>query len=198
MFLVKILRMISVTELRAGQTFLLNNHPCQVVEYKHAKLGRGPANIRIKFHDLKTGSVLEKNFISGAKVEPVELESKNLQYLYHDKDRFYFMDNQTFEQVFLTADALTQKAKFLKEGNQIKILFWQGEPLFLDLPIFMIFEVTQAAPGIKGDTVSSSFKPATLDNGLEIRVPLFVKIGDKIKVDIRTSEYLERVSEKQK
>lgn len=185
--------MISVTELRAGRTFLQNGHPCQVIEYKHAKLGRGPANIRIKFHDLRTGGVQEKNFISGAKVEDIELDSKNLQYLYHDKDHFYFMDEETFEQIALASGILTQKAKFLKEGDQAKVLFWQDEPLSLELPTSMTFEVSQTAPGVRGDTVSSSFKPATLDNGLEVKVPLFVKVGDKIKVDTRTGEYLQRV-----
>jgi len=186
--------MISVTEMRAGRLFEENGEPYQVLEYKHTKMGRGTANIKLKTKNLITGAVTEKTFISGAKVELVETEVKMLQYLYRENEDYFFMDPQTFEQFNLEAKVLAGKEKFLKEEQTVKILFWREKPLSIELPITMVFTVTQAPPGIKGDSVNASFKPATLDNGLEVKVPLFVNVGDKIKVDTRTGEYVERVT----
>lgn len=196
--------MISVTELRAGRTFKLLNEPYQVVEYRHTKLGRGTANIRVKVRNLRTGDVTEKTFTSGAKVELIETEVKALQYLYGDGKLFYFMEPQSFEQFSLPAKIFGQKAQFLKEGEKIKILFWEPlpgssqdkEPLSFELPNSLIFEVVETSPGVKGDTALRTTKSATLENGLVVRVPLFIKKGDKIKVDTRKGEYLERVRKK--
>lgn len=192
--------MISVTELRAGRTFQIDGVPYQVIEYKHTKIGRGTANIRVKVRDLRDGSVVKRVFLSGAKVDPIETEVRTLQYLYRDGDNFYFMEPTTFEQFSLSLKTLGGKEKFLKdsamqkEQQTVKILFWNEQPLGVELPITMVFTVAQTSPGIKGDSVTASFKPATLDNGLVVRVPLFVNVGDKIKVDTRTGEYVERVS----
>lgn len=186
--------MISVTEMRAGRLFEENGEPYQVLEYKHTKMGRGTASIKLKTKNLITGAVTEKTFISGAKVEPVETEVKMLQYLYREGEDYFFMDPQTFKQFNLSTKVLAGKEKFLKEEEIVKVLFWNQKPLAVEMPISMVFMVTQTPPGIKGDSVNASFKPATLDNGLEVKVPLFINVGDKIKIDTRTGDYLERVS----
>jgi len=184
--------MISVTELRAGRAFQIDGIPYQVIEYKHTKMGRGTANIRVKVRSLLDGSVVEKTFISGAKVEPIETQTRIVQYLYQQGEDFCFIDPRNYEQFSLAKPIMEGKEKFLKEGEEVKILFWEDKPLTMELPTSLVFEVVSTAPGIKGDSVTASFKPATLDNDLVVRVPLFVNVGDKIKVDTRTGEYLER------
>lgn len=184
--------MIPVTDLRSGQAFLSGDEPYQVLEYKHTQLARGTANIRVKVRHLETGNVVVKTFISGARVEPIDLQSRSLQYLYQDGESFYFMDDRTFEQFSLPVSLLEGKEKFLQEGSLVKVVFWEEKPLMVELPVSLTFEVKQTAPGVKGNTVSASFKPATLVNGLKVKVPLFIKAGDKIKVDTRSGEYLKK------
>ena len=185
--------MISVTQLKPGTIFKLNGNLYQVLKYTHTKLGRGTANIKVKVRHLRNGAVVEKNFISGAKVEPVATETKELQYLYRDSDDFYFMDPHNFEQFRLTAKILGPKSQFLKENQTIKVLFYEEEPLSIELPLSMVFQVVKTTPGVKGNTVSNTTKPATLDNGLVVQVPLFVKKGDQVKIDTRNGQYLARV-----
>lgn len=200
--------MISVTELRAERAFQIDGIPYQVIEYKHTKMGRGTANIRVKVRNLYDGTIVQKTFISGAKVEPIETQTRIVQYLYcaatssayPQEEEFYFIDPRTYEQFSLAKPIMGGKEKFLKEGEEVKILFWsfagaqdkEDIPLGIELPPKMEFIVAETGPGVKGDSVTASFKPATLDNGLVVRVPLFVNVGDKIKVDTRTGEYLER------
>jgi len=184
--------MISVTELRAGKRFLIDGQPWEVLEYKHVKMGRGNANIKIKSRNLKTGAVLEKSFLNGSKVETVDTEKVVLQYLYRDKDEFYFASPTTYEQTSLNRNVLGGKEKFLVEGIEVTFVMWEGAPLDIELPNSMIFEVGQCDPGVKGNSATNVFKPATMTNGLQLRVPLFVNVGDKIKVDTRTGEYSER------
>ncbi len=194
--------MISVTELRNGATFHEDGRPFLVLNYKHTKLGRGKASIRVKVKDLQTGSVLEKTFISGAKVEPIQTQKKLMQYLYQEGESFVFMDPVTFEQNTISSKVLGKQARFLKEGQEISILFQEPstssgrgkKPLLAELPISLEFKVKETGPGVKGDTATRSFKPATLENGVVVKVPLFIKVGDKIKVDTRTGEYLERAA----
>ena len=185
--------MISVTELRSGRFFRLNGEPCRVVEYKHTKLGRGTANIKVKLRNLRTGKVVEKTFISGAKVEPLEAETKELQYLYKDARDACFMDPRSFEQFSLPLSVLSRKIDFLKEGEKIKVFFCGDKPLLVELPVALVFEVTQAPPGVKGDSATASFKQVTLDNGLVVKVPLFIEKGDRVKIDTRTGHYIERI-----
>lgn len=185
--------MISVTELRTGATFKMDDAPFRVIEYKHTKMGRGTASIRVRVCNLLTGAVVDKTFISGAKVEPIETEPRVLHYLYREDDEFKFIDPQTYEQVSLPRATLEGQEKFLKENEAVRVIFWEENPLAVELPITLIFQVAATPPGVKGDSVSASFKPATLDNGLETKVPLFINIGDKIKVDTRSGEYIERV-----
>ncbi|MBM3205527.1 elongation factor P [Candidatus Shapirobacteria bacterium] len=185
--------MISVTEMKASRLLQIEGVPYQVVDYKHTKVGRGNASIRLKMRNLKNGSVLERTFNSGAKVEPIQTEVKKAQYLYHDDKDYYFMEPQTFEQVSLPQSLLVEKGKFLKEGQDVKILFWNEDPLGLELPLTLAYEVKETNPGVKGNSVVASFKPAVLENGLRVKVPLFVDVGDRIKVDTRSGEYVERV-----
>lgn len=192
--------MISVTELRAGRTFQIDGVPYQVIDYKHTKMGRGTANIRVKVRNLYDGTIVQKTFISGAKVEPIETQTRLIQYLYQQGEDFCFIDPRTYEQFSLTKTIMEGKEKFLKEGEEVKILFWslagaqdkEDIPLGIELPSKMEFTVEETGPGVRGDSVTASFKPATLDNGLVVRVPLFVNAGEKIKVDTRTGEYLGR------
>lgn len=185
--------MISVNELKTGVTFKLDGQPHQVLEYKHTKLGRGTANVKIKTRNLISGTVREKTFISGAKVEPIETAVKELQFLYQDGNNFHFIDPKTFEQFSLDKAVIGEKGKFLKEESQVKVLFYEGKPLSVELPNSVVFEVVGAPPGVRGNSATASTKPVTLDNGLVVQTPLFVKKGESIKVDTRTGKYLERV-----
>jgi len=186
--------MIPVTEMKAGRLFEENGNPYQVLDYKHTKMGRGSASIKLKVKNLISGTVTEKTFTSGAKIEPIQTEMRIVQYLYKEGNEYFFMNPRNFEQFTLSAKILAGKEKFLKEEQTVKVLFWEEKPLLVELPITMVFIVVQTSPGVKGDSVNASFKPATLDNGLEIKVPLFINVGDKIKVDTRSGEYLERAT----
>ena len=184
--------MISVTDLRAGTVFQLDGRPLLVLEYKHTKMGRGTANIKVKVRDLESGGVLEKTFISGAKVEPIDSHVKELQYLYRQGDEFFFLDPITFDQVSLGKDVLGETKDFLKEGLKAKVMFWQERPLSVELAKSVTYEVKETDPGAKGNSATNVFKPAILDSGLTVRVPLFIKVGEKIRIDTRTGEYIER------
>ncbi len=185
--------MISVNDLRSGTTFKLNGVPFQAIQYKHTKLGRGNANIKVKARNLSTGAIAEKTFISGAKVEPIETLVKTLVFLYQDGDNLYFMDPQNFEQFSLDKSVLGERVKYLAEEGKVKIIFYEDKPLSVELPNSIVLEVISAPPGVKGDTATASTKPVTLVNNLIIQVPLFIKKGDKIKVDTRSGNYIERV-----
>jgi len=184
--------MISVTDLRSGRRFLLEGQPWEVLEYHHVKMGRGTANIKVKARNLRTGAVLEKSFINGAKVEPVETERRELQYLYREKEEYFFADPRTFEQISLSESLLGGKEKFLLEGAKVTILFWESEPLAIDLPTSLVFAVVKTDPGVRGNSATNVFKSAVLENGLEVKVPLFVNEGDRVKIDSRSGEYQER------
>ncbi len=186
--------MISVTELRSGTAFKLDGQPHLVLEYKHSKIARGTANVKVKARNLATGGVVEKTFISGAKVEPIETSVRKLQFLYQDGTGLFFMDPRSFEQFSLEKSVLGGKAKFLKEESLVKILFYEGRPLSVELPKSMAFRVSEAPPGVKGDSATGATKPVTLENGLIVQVPLFIKKGDRVKVDTQSGGYRERVS----
>lgn len=191
--------MISVTNLRAGACFSEGDNLFQVLNYEHTKLGRGTATIKVKIKNLKTGSVTEKVFISGAKVQEATLDKKETQYLYAVNSKqqtvnsYVFMDPVTFEQFELSEDKLGDQAVYLTEGMTIKVLFYNDEPLAIELPIKMEFKIAETEPGYRGNSATNIFKDAKLQNGLKIKVPLFVNIGDKVLVDTRTGEYESRV-----
>ncbi len=185
--------MYSTSDIRNGLKIELQGQPFEVIDFLHSKSGRGGAHIRTKLKNLINGSILEHTFRSGEKIAKPDLETKEMQYLYQEGQDLVFMDMTSYEQVYVPAQSLRQKSKFLYDGQEVKTLTFQGQIIDLILPASVVLEVADTEPGLKGDTVSGATKSAVLENGLSISVPLFVNIGDKVKVDTRTSEYLGRV-----
>lgn len=183
--------MISVTDLRAGTAYEEDGQYFTVLSYEHIKMGRGSANIKLKVKNLKTGSIVDKSYINGAKMQDIQVVKKEMQYLYKDDDAVYFMDPETFEQVSI-ALKLVPEHIYLKEGDSFTISFLKGEPLTVMLPPKMTFKVTETAPGAKGNSATNVFKEAILENGLKTRVPLFINTGESIRVDTRTGAYSEK------
>jgi len=187
--------MIDVNDLRKGVTFELDNNLYRVLEYSHNKPGRGTATIRIKARNLLTGATLEKTFISGDRVQDVRLDYQNVQYLYNDGELYYFMDNETFEQPAIEAKALGDSVGFLKEGTPVKITFYQGKPIDVELPTTVDLKVTQAETAVRGDTATGVTKKVTVETGYQLSVPNFVVEGDVIRIDTRTGTYVTRVTD---
>jgi len=186
--------MASTTDIKNGLCFNYNNDVYKVIEFLHVKPGKGPAFVRTKLKSLTSGKVVDNTFPSGHKIEVVRVERKKYQYLYKDDSGLHFMDNETFDQIFLQEDMITNP-QFMKEGSEVEILFHAEEnrPLTLDLPDKIVLEVTYTEPGVRGDTATNVTKPATLETGAEVKVPLFINEGDKVKIDSKTGSYLERV-----
>jgi len=182
--------MMVVQDIRNGTGFLLDGQPWVGLKYEHVKMGRGSATIRIKMRNLITGSIIEKSFINSARVEEIDLVRKPMQYLYKDGENYIFMDPKTYDQVSIGE---IEEGKYLKEGVMVNVLFWDEKALAVELPPKMEFEVVECDSGIKGNSVSNLYKPAKLDNGISLRVPLFIEAGDKILVDTRDGSYAERV-----
>lgn len=185
--------MITTNEFRKGAKMEYKGDPCEIIEFQHVKMGRGGAIIRTKLKSLRTGNVLEDTFRSGEKFETPQLEEKDMQYLYAENDMHYFMDTENFEQIPLTAAQLGDIRKFLKENMTVKVLNYKGVPLTVELPNFVELKVAKTDPGFKGDTASGGNKPATLETGAVVKVPFHINEGDILRVDTRTSEYIERV-----
>ena len=188
--------MISAGDFRNGVTFEEDGQVLQVVEFQHVKPGKGAAFVRTKLRNVITGSVIEKTYNPTAKVQQAYVERKDMEYLYSDGDLYYFMDLETYEQMPISGDKLSDNFKFVKENTVCKIVSYKGNVFAVEPPIFMELEVTETEPGFKGDTATGASKPATLETGAEIKVPLFINVGDVLKIDTRTSEYLERVTNK--
>lgn len=187
--------MISVTELRSGRTFKLDGQLWLVLKYEHIKMARGSGNIKVKVRSLDSGTVTEKSFITGAKVEPVDVQQRESTFLYSSGDQLVFMNSKTFEQFEIDQEMLGDQAKFLQEGSVVKVLFTMDEnsrPVNVDLPPKMTFEVVEADPGVKGDSAANMLKNVKLSNGMSLKAPLFIKQGESIVVDTRTGEYVER------
>jgi elongation factor P len=184
--------LIDVNELRSGVTFELDGDLFKVLEYSHHKPGRGKATIRTKVRNLRTGTVLEKSFISSDRVQDVRLDYREAQFLYEQAGLFYFMDTETYEQPAINADTLGEAVSYLKEGLEVKLTFNGPEPLDIELPTAVDLEVVEAQMGVKGDTATGATKSVTTETGLEVQVPLFVEKGDIIRVDTRSGEYLTR------
>lgn len=185
--------MINVTELRRNVTFELDGQLFRVIEYEHYKPGRGNAIIRTKLRNLRTGATIDRNFLSGERVQDVRLDHHTVQYLYQDGDLYYFMDTETFEQPALTRDVLEDAVYYLKEGVTLELSFYQGEPIDIELPTTVEMTVTDSPMAIAGDTATGATKTVTTETGLKVTVPLFVSEGDSIRVDTRTGAYLTRV-----
>jgi elongation factor P len=184
--------MIDVNELRRGVTFTMDGALYRVLEYQHHKPGRGKATIRTTLRDLRTGSTIQHNFISGDRVQDIRVNRRGVQYLYSDGDLFHFMDTETYEQTALAVTAVGEQAPYLKEGQELVLSSHEGEPLDLELPAAVELQVTGSELAVAGDTATGAQKKVTLETGLEVRVPLFVKEGDVIRVDTRTGAYLTR------
>lgn len=185
--------MISVTELRAGTTYREDGALLQVLSYEHIKMGRGSANIKVKVKNLTSGSTTEKSYINGARVDDVQLQKKDVQFLYKDDVVANFMDPTTYEQIEMPLSKIPDH-RYLKEGENANISFLNSEPLFLSLPPKMVFTVVDTPPGVKGNSATNVFKDAELDNGMSVKVPLFIDNGDKIRVDTRDGTYSEKAS----
>ena len=185
--------MISAGEFRNGVTFKLQGNVFQIVEFQHVKPGKGAAFVRTKLKNVITGGVVEKTFRSTEKMPKAHIERKDYEYLYNDGDLFYFMDQESYEQMPLSSKELGDSLKFVKENMVVKVLSYKGSVFGVEPPTFVELEVTETEPGFKGDTSTGATKPATLETGATIMVPLFVDQGDFIRVDTRTGEYMERV-----
>lgn len=184
--------MISVTDLRSGVVFQEQGQLFQVLSYEHIKMGRGSANIKVKVKNLRSGTTVDKSFINGAKVDNVNVFKKDLQYLYRDLDSAYFMNPTTFEQISIPMKVIGSDVFYLKEGGNFNISFLGDEALSLNLPPKMEFSVKDTAPGVKGNSATNVFKDAILENGLKTKVPLFINVGDRIRIDTRSGQYSER------
>ena len=184
--------MVSAGDFRNGVTFELDGQVVQVVEFQHVKPGKGAAFVRTKYKNVITGSVVETSFNPTAKFPTAFVERKDMQYSYNDGDLYYFMDMETYEQLPISASVLGDNFKFVKEEMICKILSYKGNVFGVEPPNFVELVVTQTDPGFKGDTATNATKPATLETGAEIKVPLFIDEGEKIQVDTRTGEYMSR------
>lgn len=187
--------MIGVQELRAGTIYEENGNLLQVLSYEHIKMGRGSANIKVKVKNLRTGSTVDKSFINTARVQDVQVFKRDLQYLYKDGENAYFMNPQTFDQVAVNLNTIIgNDFYYLKEGESYNLSFLGDEALSLNLPPKMVFVVTETADGAKGNSATNVFKEAILENGLTVKVPQFIKVGEKVRIDTRTGAYTEKAS----
>lgn len=187
--------MYSTSEFRAGLKVLLEGDPAIIIENEFVKPGKGQAFNRVKFRNLKTGRVIERTIKSGDNIEAADIVERDMQYLYNDGERWHFMLTETFEQYELTKEMVSDAAKWLKEQDNCVVMLWNDVPLSVTPPIFVILKITETDPGVRGDTSGGGGKPATLETGAVVRVPLFVQTGELIKADTRTGEYVSRVKE---
>ena len=185
--------MISAGDFRNGITIELDNNVYQIIEFQHVKPGKGAAFVRTKLKNIKSSGVIEKSFRPTEKFPQARIDRKDLQYLYSDGDLYYFMDTESYEQIALNSDAVGDALKFVKENEMCKICSHNGSVYSVEPPLFVELEITDTEPGFKGDTATGASKPATVETGAQVAVPLFVNQGDKIKIDTRTGEYLSRV-----
>ena len=184
--------MISTSDFRRGSSKIVyKGEPWLVIEFGSVKPGKGGAYVKTKLRNIKTGSVLDVTFRSGEKLEEPDLVASNMQFLYKD-DMFHFLDQETYEQVDLSLESVGKAADYLKDGEICKVLYLDGNPLSVEAPTFVILEIVDTVPGVKGNTAQGGSKPATLETGLIIQIPLFISEGEKIKIDTRDNKYIER------
>lgn len=184
--------MLNTSEIRKGLKIELDGEPYEVTEFLHVKPGKGGAFIRTTLKNMETGAVINKTFRATEKLKPGDIEDREMQYLYNDGMNYVFMDNETYEQVHISEEAIGEAVKYLKENTDVEVLFHKEKPINISLPIFVELKIEKTEPGVKGDTASGGTKPAKLETGGTIQVPLFLNEGDIIKVDTRTGEYVER------
>jgi elongation factor P len=184
---------VDTSSLKNGLRIEIGGDPYTVLYFQHVKPGKGGAFVRTKIKNLRNGKIVEKTFRSGEKLSLADVEDRTMQYLYHDGDSYVFMDSESFDQVPFSAEQLGDATKYLLENLEVDVLFWKNTPINVDLPAFIVATVAQCDPGMKGDTAQGATKPATLETGAVVSVPLFIKEGEKLRVDTRTGEYVERV-----
>ena len=184
--------MITAGEFRNGITFEMDGQVCQVIEFQHVKPGKGAAFVRTKYKNVITGAITERSFNPTDKFEPAFVERKDMQYSYSDGELYYFMDMETYDQIPINKSTLTDSFRFVKEEMICKVLSYKGNVFAVEPPLHVELEITETDPGFKGNTATNTLKPATLETGAEIKVPLFIEIGDFIKINTETGEYLER------
>jgi elongation factor P len=185
--------MIEATELKKGTSFLLSGVPFKVEKYRHQKIGRGGANVKLALRNLKTGEQQQRTLNSSYKVEEIATIKRPLQYLFSDQSRATFMDPDSCEQIEIPVSVLGDDLSFVKEGQNVDVLFWEDKALSVDIPPKIVLKVESTTPGVKGNSATNIYKPAELENGLKLKVPLFINQGDRIRIDTRTGEYVERV-----
>ncbi len=186
--------MIGSGDLRKGAKLMFEGNPYVVVDFMHVKMGRGRPHVKAKMKNLLTGAVIEKSFLTTETFDEPDLEHRNMQYLYSQSDNFSFMDSRTYDQITISGEVLGDTKWYLLENEEYIVLLYKGDPISLDLPASVVLTVTESEPAVKGDSVSNITKPATVETGLTLKVPPFVKEGDKIKIDTRTGEYIERAN----
>lgn len=191
-YILEDIKMVTAGDFRNGLTFDMDGQVMQVIEFQHVKPGKGAAFVRTKIRNVISGSVIERTFNPTDKFPAAQVDRKEMQYLYNDGDVWYFMDNDTYEQMPIEASKLGDNFKFVKENMNCKIMSYKGNVFAVEPPIFVELEVTETEPGFRGDTATGTVKPATLETGAVVKVPLFINIGDVLKIDTRTGEYLER------
>ena len=184
---------ITTSELKRGVTILLDGEMYKVTEWSHNKQGRGSANVRLLLKNVRTGSNVERTFMAGSKFEDVRLERRTVQFLYADGNDYHVMDSETYEQFALDKALLGDAINYIKENDNIDILMFRDQPMDVDLPAAVILKVVETETGLQGDRATAAFKPARLETGIMVQVPLFVNEGDRVKVDTREGKYLERV-----
>ncbi len=184
--------MLSTSDFRKGLKLEIDGQPYIIVDFQHEKTARRRANVWTKLKNLKTGSVLEKTFSGGETFKEPNFAERKMQYLYYDSEGYHFMDSATFEQSSLTEEQIGDNKWYLKESLEYKILYFEDRPINIDIPSSVVLKVIEAEPGIKGDSVSNLMKNAKVETGLKVKVPLFIKEGESIKIDTRTGEYIER------
>ena len=184
--------MVTAGDFKNGLTIQFENNIYQIIEFQHVKPGKGAAFVRCKLKNIKNGGVVEKTFRPTEKFENAHIERKEMQYLYNDGELFYFMDNETYDQVELTLEQLGDAKNFLLENMEVSIMFFQGIVIGIDLPVAVELRVVETDPGIRGDTATGGNKPAVLETGYTVKVPLFIEVDDVLRIDTRTGQYIER------
>lgn len=187
--------MATTNDLKNGMVLKLDNNLWQVVEFQHVKPGKGPAFVRTKIKNVLSGKIVDKTFNAGVKVETATVDRRDMTYLYHDGQDYVFMDVDTYEQVNVSEDIVGNAKNFMLENQKVVVSFHEGQVLFIDLPASVVLEISYTEPGLQGDRSNAGTKPATLETGYEIQVPLFINQGEKVKVDTRTGDYISRVKE---
>lgn len=186
--------MISTSDFKNGMSINYKDQLYEILYFQHVKPGKGGAFVRTKLKNLNTGAITDKTFRAGEKVEKAVMDTKKMQFLYRDEHHYNFMDTKTYEQIPISKDHIGEKENFLLEDMEVSVIFYKSEPISVELPTFIEAKIIDTEPGVKGDTVNSNYKPAKIETGMTMQVPLFINKGDIIKVDTRTGEYITRIS----